>query len=52
MYTSIVYAFLFDLFLFHETLEVREMLLASVILATTMGVSLYKIRSEKKEKTT
>ena len=47
LYTSIVYAFLFDLFLFHEQLSIREMGLASVILITTLGVSLYKIRKEK-----
>ena len=50
MYTSIVYAFLFDIFYFHEQLSIREMGLASVILITTLGVSLYKIRSEKKIK--
>ena len=47
-YTAIVYAFLTDLFIFDEKLQVVEMLATTIILITTMGVSIYKIKSEQK----
>ena len=51
-YSTIVYAFLTDIFIFKEHLDIVEILAASVILLTTIGVSIYKIRVESKLKTT
>ena len=47
-YTAIFYAFLTDLFIFHEELQIIDMLAATAIMVTTMGVSIYKIKSERK----
>ena len=45
-YTQIVYAFITDLCLFDESLQLFQMLAASVILFTTIIISVYKIFSE------
>ena len=42
-----MYAFLADLFIFHDTMGIVDMIGASIILLTTIGVSIYKIKSEK-----
>ena len=47
MYTAIVHGFLADIFIFKEKLKITEMIAASLILATTMGVSIYKVKNEK-----
>ena len=47
MYTAIVHGFLSDIFIFKETLKINEMIGAGLILATTMGVSIYKLKDEK-----
>ena len=48
LYASIAYAFLADLFIFDEEMNVKELLTAGVILVTTIGVSIYKIVTEDK----
>ena len=43
-YTQIVYAFLSDLFIFHENFNLIDLLAAGVIILTTIGVSIYKLK--------
>ena len=43
-YTQIIFAFIFDIFFFHEKLNVSDMLAVGVILLTTISVSIYKIK--------
>ena len=49
-YTQIIFAFILDIFFFHEKLEVSDMLAVGVILLTTISVSVYKLKSENETK--
>ena len=44
----IVYAFLTDFLIFDESIQLSEMVAAGVILATTLAVSISKIKNEGK----
>ena len=49
-YTQIIFGFLYDIFLFHEKLNLSDMLAVGVILLTTLAVSIYKIKQERDQK--
>merc|ERR1712151_49606 len=49
-YTQIMYAFILDIFFFHEKLDLVNMVAVCLILVSLISVSVYKIRAEPEEK--